>query len=85
MSRIDKYVTSFSFSKTDFQDMIKVGERSGKQFADFIFQDFDYDNVQKRVHEYITNHLELRSKKSGDGLMTFVDFTNSLYKLKDES
>ena len=79
---LSKDFTSFSLSKTAFNEMIQVGTKSGKEFADYIFQDLDTDNIRERCYQYTKDHIEQRYKKSGDALMTFVDVLNSLYRLK---
>ena len=80
---LPKSFTSYSLTKKDFREMIRVGTVTGKEFADFIFQDFDKENVQKRCYEFMERNMEARRAKSGDGLMTFVDVINALYDLKE--
>ena len=80
---LPKSFTSYSLTKKDFREMIRVGTVTGKEFADFIFEDFDKDNVQKRCYEFMERNMEARRAKSGDGLMTFVDVINALYDLKE--
>ena len=79
---LPKEFTSFSLSKDAFLKMIEVGTESGKEFAEFIFQDMDIDNIRERCFQYTRDHIDARHEKSGDALMTFVDVLNSLYRLK---
>ena len=79
---LGKEFTSFSLSKDAFLKMIEVGTESGKEFAQFIFQDMDIDNIRERCYQYTRDHIDARHEKSGDALMTFVDVLNSLYRLK---
>lgn len=81
---LDKSVTSFSLAKDDFIYMIEEGSKSGKEFADNIFSDFDFDNVKKRCQDYTNEHLHDRFLKNGDGLMSLVDVLNALYRLKSD-
>ena len=80
--KLSKEFTSFSLSKNAFLEMIEVGTNSGKEFAEFIFQDMDIDNIRERCFQYTRDHIDARHEKSGDALMTFVDVLNSLYRLK---
>lgn len=82
---LDKKITSFSFTKKDFNFMVDMGNKNGEEFANYIFSDFDFDNVKERCYSYISSQIEKRNKKSGDGLMTLVDFANALYSFKGES
>ena len=81
---LEKNVTSFSLSNSNFLYMIEEGQKSGQEFANFIFSDFDYENVKARCLEYTQNHLHDRFLKNGDGLMSFVDVLNALYRLKSD-
>ena len=65
--------------------MVDMGNKNGEEFANYIFSDFDFDNVKERCYSYISSQIEKRNKKSGDGLMTLVDFANALYSFKGES
>lgn len=80
---LPKSITSFSLSKTDFKDMIRISGEEGKRFAEQIFQDFDMRKVKERCFEYTNSKLEARCIKGGDGLMGFVDIINALYLLKE--
>jgi len=75
--------TSFSLTKDSFRAMIENGRKTGKEFANYIFQDMDKDNVQKRCYEFTRANLEARKDKGGDGLMNFVSVLNALYLLKE--
>ena len=81
---LDKAVTSFSLAKSDFIYMIEEGQKSGKIFTDFIFEDFDFDKVKERCLQYTRDHLHARHLKSGDGLMSLVDVLNALYRFKSD-
>ena len=81
---LDKSVTSFSLSKSDFNYMIEEGQKAGKEFADSVFKDFDFDKVKERCFEYTNAHLHERHLKAGDGLMNFVDVLNALYRFKSD-
>ncbi len=82
---LPKKVTSFALSKDKFQSMIIEGRAKGKEFADFIFSDFEVDKVRQRCYEYVNQNIEARYIKSGDGLMGLVDVLNALYDLKENS
>ena len=81
---LEKSVTSFSLAKSDFVHMIEEGQIAGQEFAEYIFSDFDYDNVKERCIQYTKDHLHARFLKNGDGLMSFVDVLNALYRLKSD-
>ena len=70
-----------SFDKELFKEMIKVGLNDGKKFADEVFSDFDFDNVKNRCRKYTLDNIEKRRNKTRD-LLTAVDITNELYRLK---
>lgn len=80
---LPKSFTSYSLAKNEFREMIRVGKEKGKEFSDFIFQDFDKEKVRERCHQYIDQNMEARRAKSGDGLMSFVDVINALYRIKE--
>lgn len=80
---LPKSFTSYSLAKNEFREMIRVGKESGKAFANFIFQDFDKEKVEERCHEFVKQNMKARRAKSGDGLMSFVDIINALYRLKE--
>ena len=82
---LPKKVTSFTLSKDKFQSMITEGKKQGKEFADFIFSDFEMNKVRERCFEYINKNIEPRYIKSGDGLMGLVDVLNALYVLKENN
>lgn len=75
-------VTSFSLSKEAFKLMIETGKKDGKEFADYIFEDFCKANIKKRCHKYTKDHIEERLNKKKDNLMKLVDFLNCLYEIK---
>lgn len=79
---LPNYVTSFSLAKDAFNQMADMGEKDGKEFADFIFSDFNKDDVKKRCHEYLLSHLDMRAHKKKDNLMKLVDFLNCLADVK---
>ena len=70
-----------SFDKELFKEMIKVGLEDGQKFADQVFSDFSYEGVKERCREYTLSNVEKRQKKTRD-LLTAVDITNELYRLK---
>ncbi len=76
-------LSPFSFSKTEFQTMLRAGQEEGKNFSDFIFSDFYAGNVKERCFKYINDKMELRHKKSWNGLLEVVDILNALYQLKE--
>ncbi len=80
---LPKSYTSYSLAKNQFREMIRVGKESGKEFAEFIFQDFDKEKVQERCRQYTMDHMKARRSKSSDGLMSIVDVINALYRLKE--
>ena len=80
---LDKSINSFALAKNDFREMIRLGHEQGKKFSDFIFNDFDKENVQNRVYEYVKDNMEARHNHNADGLMTFTDFLNTLYLMKE--
>ena len=84
---LDKKVTSFSLSRENFIYMIEKATVAGKEFADAIFLDgdFDYERVQKRCYEYTNAKMHARHIKNGDGLMSLVDILNALYRVKEDS
>ena len=81
---LEKSVTSFSLSKSNFVYMIEEGQKAGEEFAKYIFSDFDFDNVKERCIQYTKDHLHDRFLKNADGLMNFVDVLNALYRLKSD-
>ena len=64
-----------------FYQITKEGAKEGQIFADKIFEDFDYDGVKRRCREYTLERVKQRQEKSKD-LLTAVDVTNELYRLK---
>lgn len=73
--------TPFAFTRQDMIDMLNEGKKSGQAFANFVFKDFNFDNVKKRCRIYINENLEKRKNKN-DKLMAVVQFCNFLYKFK---
>lgn len=80
---LPKSITSFSLAKEDFIEMISIASREGKIFADEVFSDMDMDNVKERCYKYTRSNIVKRNIKSGDGLMSFVDVLNALYRMKE--
>ena len=80
---LPKNFTSYSLAKHQFKEMIRVGKEKGKEFADFMFQDFNRKRIQERIYQFVDKNMDARREKSGDGLMSFVDVINSLYLLKE--
>ena len=76
--------TPFAFTRQDMVDMINEGKKSGQAFANFVFKDFNFDNVKKRCRAYINQNLEKRKNKN-DKLMAVVQFCNFLYKFKESN
>ncbi|MCQ2794689.1 MAG: patatin-like phospholipase family protein [Bacilli bacterium] len=76
--------TPFSFTRADMIEMINAGKRSGQQFADLVFKDFNFNSVKARCRAYINNNLEKRKNKN-DKLMAVVQFCNFLYQFKENS
>lgn len=76
--------TPLSFSRQDMVDMIKEGKKAGRDFANFIFKDFNFNNVKKRCKTYINKNLEKRKSKN-DKMMAVVQFCNFLYKFKENN
>ena len=62
--------------------MIAIGEVEGQKFADFIFSDYNWDDIKQRCFAFTNSNIEKRRAKSGDGLMSFVDVLNSLFNIK---
>lgn len=75
---LPKTTTSFSLEKDKFNEMIETGTKDGKEFANFVFSDFDYNEVKNRIYEYNKNHLKTRSNKSKDSLMSLVSLLNAI-------
>lgn len=80
---LPKSINSFALSKTNFETMVEVGTKEGKEFADFIFQDYNLTNIRERGYQFINSKLCDRHEKGGDGLMGLVDVLNALYVLKN--
>ena len=78
------HIGTFSLGKADFKDMLTIGKAEGKKFADWIFEDFSFDGVKKRTHEYIKAHLDERAARNPELSMSSLDIINSLYLLKEE-
>lgn len=79
---LEKDITSFSLSKDKLNTMIDIGEAEGQKFADFIFSDYNWDDIKQRCFAFTNSNIEKRRAKSGDGLMSFVDVLNSLFSIK---
>ncbi len=75
----------FSISKNAFNEMIHVGETDGWNFANYIFSDFNKNNVQERVYEYTLSNLEERNKKDIDGSSVILNVFNVLYDMKEDN
>ena len=73
----------FSFSKTDFQYFIEQGKKDGEEFANWIFKDFNKDNVRERCFEYTNSKMALRKRKTWNGYMEQVEMLNALYQIKE--
>lgn len=80
---LGKEYNSFAMTKQDLNEMLRVGSIAGKEFASFVFEDFNKENVQQRVYEYIEKNKPLRRNKRGDALMRFVKTLNVLYTMKE--
>lgn len=80
---LPKGIKSFSVSKEAFEDMIHYGSIDGKNFADYIFSDFDYENVKDRCYTYVLENLNLRSEKNNDVLLNCYNALNILYDMKE--
>ncbi|MFA5283535.1 MAG: patatin-like phospholipase family protein [Bacilli bacterium] len=79
---LDKRITSFSFSREAFAEMIEKARLAGKKFADYVFSSFDGSEVEKRCDKYRDQNIEARGIKSKDNLMKLVDILNALYSVK---
>lgn len=80
---LPKAIKSFSVSKEAFEDMIHFASISGKNFVDYIFSDFDYENVKNRCYNYVLENLNLRSERNNDILLSCYNALNVLYDMKE--
>lgn len=80
---LPKAIKSFSVSKEAFEDMIHYASISGKNFVDYIFSDFDYENVKNRCYNYVLENLNLRSERNNDILLSCYNALNVLYDMKE--
>ena len=79
----ERRMTPFSFSKLDFDCMLKQGAIDGKEFAEKIFEDFNTENVRQRTYRYINEKMEVRRKKNWNGYLELVEMLNALYHIKE--
>ena len=78
---LGKGITPFSYDKTSIREMAAEGSRAGKEFADFIFSDFDYQNVRQRCFDYTNGKIPERREKSA-GMLAVVDYANAIFSFK---
>ena len=77
------YISTFSFSKTDFEIMLSQGKKDGEEFAERIFSDFFTENVRQRCFQYINEKMEIRRNKTWNGHIELVEMLNALYQIKE--
>lgn len=78
---LSEKITTFSFKKEEINMMIESGYKDGQEFADEVFKDFSFDGIKERCRDYTLKRVDRRQEKSRD-ILTIVDVTNALYRLK---